>query len=115
MVTCPPIMNCDEDVFTSAEEFRWDRFLARNGKAVEFRKNGTLLSSPVEAFGGGSHLCPGRNLARALVKSLIAKILLNFDIRFVDDAIPKKAEVRKKFSYGRSPKSDITVELRCRR
>jgi hypothetical protein len=115
VVTCPPIMNCDEDVFTSAEEFRWDRFLARNGKAVEFRKNGSLLSSPVEAFGGGSHLCPGRNLARALAKSLVAKILLEYDIRFVDDVIPEKAKIKKKYSYGRSPNMDITIELRRRR
>jgi hypothetical protein len=114
VVTCPPIMNCDEEVFTSAEEFRWDRFLARDGKAVEFHKNGTLLSSPVEAFGGGSRLCPGRNLARAFAKSLIAKILIEYDIRFVDDVIPDVADVKKKISYGRSPKSDVTVELRRR-
>lgn len=60
IMTYPPVVHRDSDVFHDPDTFVYDRFLADdNGKLPEF-KTKTGKSIGLSPFGGGAHMCPGR-------------------------------------------------------
>lgn len=62
---------------SDAETFRADRFLASTSKVTDADRARKLAYMP---FGGGRHLCPGRNFAFAEIIGFAAAMLLGFDI-----------------------------------
>jgi len=113
-ITSTTLDHRDEEVFEDALKFKWDRFLPGNdGKPPVFRKNGKILVRPVNPFGGGATICPGRRFAITEIKILLATILLEFDIQFKDKIIP---EAPKKFQNGAVsstgfPYHDVDIEI----
>lgn len=69
-----------------AEQFRADRFLGSTSKITDADRTRKVAYMP---FGGGRHLCPGRNFAFAEIVACTAVLLLGFDVeatgmRFAD-------------------------------
>lgn len=105
----------DEEVFENATEFKWDRFVpGPDGKPPVFRKNGRVITRPVNPFGGGVSLCPGRRFALAEMKILMATMLLDYDIRFKDNVIPEAPKMFRNGSVSSTgyPVSDVFFEIK---
>ncbi|KAJ8116812.1 hypothetical protein OPT61_g1847 [Boeremia exigua] len=67
------------DVWGSdVSQFRADRFVPSTSKATDADRVRKLAYMP---FGGGRHLCPGRNFAFAEIIGSAAVLLLGFDIK----------------------------------
>ena len=64
----------DEDVFPEPDSFRPERFLATDGSLRDD------IPYPIEAFGFGRRICPGRFFAHDLMWITIANILAVFTI-----------------------------------
>jgi cytochrome P450 len=62
---------------SDAQNFRADRFLASTSKVTDADRARKVAYMP---FGGGRHLCPGRNFAFAEIIGCAAVMLLGFDI-----------------------------------
>jgi cytochrome P450 len=60
-----------------ADRFRADRFVPLTSKATDEDRTCKAAYMP---FGGGRHLCPGRNFAFAEIVGCAAVLLLGFDI-----------------------------------
>ena len=114
-LTCPTFDHRDEEVFEDALTFKWDRFVpGADGKALKFFKNGRRLTRPVNPFGGGPTICPGRRFATTEMKAMVATFLIKYDIRFRDDVIPDPPEkLRSGYSNSMAiPASDVGIEVR---
>ncbi|CAL1706655.1 unnamed protein product [Somion occarium] len=81
-------INMEDDVFEDACSFRVDRFL----------KNESHKSAPVSAFGGGAHMCKGRDFAMYEMKMFAILCLKLLDIS-IENPDGSSAE-------GQSPKAD---------
>lgn len=112
-VSCPTLMHRDPDIFEDPLTFKWDRFMkGPDGKSPVFTKNGRRIHRPVDAFGGGATLCPGRRFARTEIKALIASLLVNYDVRFPDDKIPVAPIDHKTIVNSGMPLRDVEIEIR---
>lgn len=118
VLTCPTLLHRDVDVFEDASSFKWDRFLPDkdDGKPPVFAKGGRRLLRPVEAFGAGPTMCPGRKFARAEIKAVVSNVLIRYDTRFVGGKVPSPPRLRENSSASSSgmPGSDVPFELRKR-
>ena len=63
-----------------ADQFRPDRFMDRGLPS----KNAKLRRSAWTPFGGGAHLCPGRNFATAEILGFVTSMLLGYHVEPVD-------------------------------
>lgn len=115
VLTCPAMVHFDEEVFENAYTFNWKRFLpCKDGEAQIFKKNGIQISNPVQAFGGGTTLCPGRKFAMAEIKLIVATFLIDHDIRFAGQVTSKpREEVNGDGNFG-MPNCDVFIEI-CKR
>ena len=105
----------DETIFKDALTFKWDRFLpSTDGNYPKFTKNGCRIHRPVNPFGGGPSICPGRRFAIVELKAFIATLLLNHDVRFKDDIIPPTPRhiITKTPQSSGFPASDVQIEIR---
>jgi cytochrome P450 len=93
----------DEKHFPDAQAFRPERWLA-GPSATSSRR----VAMP---FGAGPRICPGRYLALAEMKMLIAMLLAHFDIESVDT--PDGGEARERMALTMSP-VDLRLRLRPR-
>ena len=112
---CVTSLHRDEEIFKDALTFKWDRFVpGPNGETPIFTKNNRRIIRPVNPFGGGHSMCPGRRFAIAEIKTLLATILLNHDIRFVNDITPPAPAMAKKATISSSgfPEIDFQFEIR---
>ncbi|KAL4744362.1 cytochrome P450 [Aspergillus terricola var. indicus] len=71
------------DNFDSPNEFDPERFLRRDAESGELSCSTSGLGGKYFPFGGGHHMCPGRNFAKQEILGTVAVILLNFDVSFV--------------------------------
>lgn len=113
----PTLTHRDEEIFKDAMTFKWDRFLpGPDGKPPVFTKNGEVLRRPIDAFGGGPTMCPGRRFAKMEIKAIVATLLLSFEIRFAGGTLadpPPMKDLGTGFSLG-MPDADVSIELRMR-
>ena len=51
-----------------------------------------IVSTSTEslAFGHGRHACPGRFFAAAMIKLMLAELVLRFDVRTIEDGVRPK-------------------------
>jgi cytochrome P450 len=95
----------DQDRFPEAQKFRPERWLAGGGAAH-------AASAPKRVampFGAGPRICPGRYLALAEVKMVMAMLLGTFDIESV--GTPDRAEPLERLALTMSP---IGLRMRLR-
>ena len=69
---------------SDADEFRPERFLDWSDKAVS--KASKERRAAYMPFGGGKHLCPGRNLAKAEILGVVVALTVMFEVE--DTASP---------------------------
>ncbi|KAK1523889.1 uncharacterized protein CCOS01_08976 [Colletotrichum costaricense] len=75
------------------ESFDPDRFIVKTGK--EHAETEKLKRAAFIPFGGGRHLCPGRNFAFAENLGFVASLLLGFDVVPLDGNMESTAKVPK--------------------
>jgi cytochrome P450 len=95
----------DERRFADARTFRPERWLAGAG-GVEVDSSAKRALMP---FGAGPRLCPGRYLALAEMKMVIAMLLRGFEIEAV--TTPDPGEPRERMAFTMSP---VGLKLRVR-
>lgn len=75
-VAMPATAHSAPDVWGSdAHEFQPTRFLNWSDKASREQRHAAYMP-----FGGGKHLCPGRNLAKAEILGLVVALALGFEM-----------------------------------
>ncbi|KAJ3569656.1 hypothetical protein NP233_g4899 [Leucocoprinus birnbaumii] len=75
-------LNWDERVYSNPDEFQGFRFVDMDPHKFQM----TSLSLEYMGFGIGKRACPGRFFAVAELKTVIAKILMEYDIKLTDEA-----------------------------
>lgn len=114
-VSCPTLMHRDPEIFKDPLTFKYDRFARdpNTGKSPIFFKNGKRLHRPVDAFGGGLTMCPGRRFAVTEIKALIVSILLNYELRWPDDGDAPDPPIDNKGIVNTGmPVNDVKFEFR---
>ncbi|KAL2824219.1 cytochrome P450 [Aspergillus cavernicola] len=118
MVCAPsyPVLH-DPDLYSDPESFKPFRFadkrtaLGEEGESYvqRARQAWTTTSPEYPAFGHGRHACLGRFFASALLKLLLANILLNYDFE-----IQEKRPENFWFGSNRAPPMKATIRVRRR-
>mmetsp|Transcript_18345 Transcript_18345/g.25239 ORF Transcript_18345/g.25239 Transcript_18345/m.25239 type:complete len:515 (-) Transcript_18345:520-2064(-) len=112
-------MHHDPDVFTDPLKYQYDRFapkMGSDGKMIPatFTKNGKQVTEPVRAFGGGSHLCPGRKFISCEAQAFIALLLSRFDLRLMSSESSPQIDYSSQGVGISHPDRDPTIEVRLR-
>lgn len=82
----PYIVGRNQDIFgADADDFRPDRWLQQDGESDEkYKERLQRWSTAQIAFGGGSRICLGRNMALMEVYKVVPTLLVRFDISLAD-------------------------------
>ncbi|TVY15750.1 Cholesterol 7-alpha-monooxygenase [Lachnellula arida] len=83
----------------SAKDFDAGRFLSQSqkpkaGQDGTSSRNNKTRKQAYYPFGGGKHLCPGRNIAFAPCLGVVAVLLLGFEVKGTDGGLLKVPEIR---------------------
>lgn len=106
MINVPSAANHDPALYGHADTFNPWRFC--DGEAE--RDPVTRISSGFWLFGRGRHACPGRFLAALEIKTILARMLLTYDIKTVAGRRPSD----KIFVYEILPDPHAQLLLRRR-
>ena len=93
-----------------ALEFKARRFLDKQNTTGK-RKRAMM------PFGAGTHLCPGRHYVTGVILSLVAMMVLGFEVTGAEDGkirVPKQKPLRMT-SLGTKPESDIKIMMKRRK
>mmetsp|Transcript_8841 Transcript_8841/g.22254 ORF Transcript_8841/g.22254 Transcript_8841/m.22254 type:complete len:551 (-) Transcript_8841:36-1688(-) len=106
------ILHSDPDIFEDPYEFKYDRFL-NNDKPSDFsyRSGSKLSHSPMMAFGGGQHLCPGRKFISYENRLLMAMMMMHFDLRLAENETIPPINLAVQGVGVSQPKNDVVVEV----
>jgi len=107
------LLHRDGEIFQNPLEFQWDRFVSQ----TRFTKNGRIVARPVNPFGNGISMCPGRRFALMEIKYIIATVLLDFDVQFPngESIVPPSLHATKAIASTSFPASDVSFEIRKRK
>lgn len=84
----PPLVHFDADIYPDPYTFKYDRFI--NAPSTVMKDGRSLPASNVFLpFGGGMNYCPGRKFANYEIKSIVAVLLYNYDIKFVNKELAR--------------------------
>ncbi|KAJ3570644.1 hypothetical protein NP233_g4261 [Leucocoprinus birnbaumii] len=75
-------INLDQRYYSEPGDFQGFRFADQDPLKAQM----TALNPEFITFGLGRHACPGRFFAVAEIKAIVARILLNYDIKLTDEA-----------------------------
>ncbi|KAH6674963.1 cytochrome P450 monooxygenase [Halenospora varia] len=95
-VLCPAgLVSLDPEIWESPMEFRGFRFSdLRSAKKEDAHKYQFATVTPRAVhFGYGRQACPGRFFASYEIKSIMASILSNFDLRVVDEKVGRPKNI----------------------
>ncbi|KDQ24036.1 hypothetical protein PLEOSDRAFT_161982 [Pleurotus ostreatus PC15] len=89
VAAAPTATHRDESLYNNAAEFDGLRFsktrenLVMQGKSDKIEEERLRLTSTHNylSFGGGRHACPGRFFASTILKSMMAHVILNYDVK----------------------------------
>jgi len=95
----------DERYFPEPQAFRPERWLAHDASAATF-SSAKRIAMP---FGAGPRMCPGRYLALAEIKMVMAMLLACFEIDAV--STPDGSDAREKLAFTMSP---VGLKMRLR-
>jgi cytochrome P450 len=109
----PPTVQLDPDIYEAPHEFRFDRFLSRDGRPKQWTKNGERVHFFMLPFGGGKSMCPGRYFAINEFKITVATLLAWFDLELLSDAVPPFDLSRTGFGTY-PPTHDVPFRFRLR-
>ena len=95
-----------------ALEFKARRFLDRKNTTGKRKK-------AMMPFGAGTHLCPGRHYVTGVIMSLVAMMVVGFEVTGADDEdgkinIPRQVPL-KMTALGTKPERDIEVVMKRRK
>ncbi|KAF9440668.1 cytochrome P450, partial [Macrolepiota fuliginosa MF-IS2] len=79
----------DFNYYTDPQEFQGFRFADMDPLKWQM----TALNPEYMLFGLGRHACPGRFFAVAEMKAIVARILLNYDIKLTDEEAGRPKDV----------------------
>jgi cytochrome P450 len=105
----PALTHRDPEIFDDPDDFQFDRFVAEE-RPRHFSKGGKRILHSLAPFGGGADLCPGRHLARNILKILVANLLHDFDIEVLSDEFPAFTQQRAGLGVL-LPEHDVPVRL----
>ena len=111
---CPSrdILHSDPDIFEDPHEFKYDRFLNKDKPSdFSYRSGSKLSHSPMMAFGGGQHLCPGRKFISYENRLLMAMMMLHFDVRLAGNETIPPINLAVQGVGVSQPKNDVVVEV----
>ena len=118
-VSLPTVMHRDPEIFKDPLVFQWDRFRKdpQTGKLPVFSKNGKKIIRPVDAFGGGPTMCPGRRFARTEIKAVISSLIVHYDFRFPKNEsgafeVPAPPIDHVTFVNSGMPLHDVQIEIK---
>lgn len=82
--------------------------LRRNGSATDHARNQFVTTNEQNlAFGYGRHACPGRFFAANEIKMIVAKMILDYDIKMPEGVTERYAQIE----VGRSISPNPTKTL----
>ncbi|KAI0021806.1 cytochrome P450 [Xylariomycetidae sp. FL0641] len=88
------VIHADQTIWgDNVEKFNPHRFLDKKAPQARGSKQNQIHPAAFRAFGGGKTLCPGRHFAMNEILSLVALMILQFDMESVDGGriqVPKK-------------------------
>ncbi|KAL3480580.1 cytochrome P450 [Aspergillus californicus] len=82
----PWVLHRDPAIFTDPDDFRPERWIARNESDEEEQGHLRLMNRCFLAFGHGAHTCSGRWISLMETVKLVPTILLCFDLELADGA-----------------------------
>lgn len=100
----------DNEIYPDSDKFDGFRFykLRQDGTAADSTRNQFVTTNEHNlAFGYGRHACPGRFFAANEIKMLLARLILDYDIKNVDGATERYPNTY----MGRSISPDATKSL----
>ncbi|KAH7063768.1 ent-kaurene oxidase [Paraphoma chrysanthemicola] len=104
----------DSDIYPDSEKFDGFRFykLRQGGTAVDQARNQFVTTNEYNlVFGYGRHACPGRFFAANEIKMLLARLILDYDIKNADGVADRYANMY----MGRSIAPDAGKTLMFRK
>lgn len=111
-------MHLDEDIYHNAATYDAFRFCRdRSGEAPDKVTRGNIVTGMVNtsetwlAFGLGRHACPGRHMAAAQLKLITAYVLLNYEVKPLEEA--KKSY--KFCDFNVAPDSELQIRRKRRK
>ena len=108
----PYLSHRDPEIFAEPEQYKFDRFYSA-GQPRVFSKNGKRLTPPLMLFGGGVSMCPGRYMAMAEIKLLVALLLHRCELEVLDAHIPAP-DLRRAGLGVLTPLGDMPIRYRLR-
>ncbi|KAF3042928.1 hypothetical protein E8E12_007216 [Didymella heteroderae] len=101
----------DPEVYERPTDFDGTRFLKLRKQGGKWENSASVVSTNSDhfVFGLGKYICPGRFFAAAEVKTALAVILSEYDVRLHSDYVPKV------FRYGFEILVDPEVRLEIRK
>ncbi|ORY00362.1 ent-kaurene oxidase [Clohesyomyces aquaticus] len=107
-------LNNDNRVFPDAEDFDGFRFykLRKGGSTADIARNQFVTTNETNlSFGYGRHACPGRFFAANEIKMILARCLLEYDVKNADGVKERYSNIE----TGRQLMPDPTKQLMFRK
>lgn len=93
IIAVPSITHRDPEVFADPSKFDGFRFVKMKERAVmegypNKKFDMVTINTHSLNFGHGKTACPGRFLAASVIKTMIAYVVVTYDVKFVDGVRP---------------------------
>jgi hypothetical protein len=100
-------MHRDTSIFPSPDTFLPERWIESSTNAAELFR----MSQHMMPFGTGTRICGGQNFALAMMRTVIAAVVRNFDVVAPPETTEKSMEIKDSFVRGRLHATFAVVPL----